>query len=136
MKTCSVTGCNNPVWGRGLCQAHIPRTPLRKAPLTQARIRKVVEEVYNEVEKRNNFFMAIWRIRPHVCQHCGRPLSREPRSYMFDHLLEKNKYPDLEYEPENIWLVCLECHDNKTRGNVSEKYQEKINFVTTKFNVS
>jgi len=80
--------------------------------------------------------MSIWSARPHRCEHCGKYLGKSPSSYMFDHLLEKNKYPDLEYEPENIWLVCLECHDNKTRGNVSEKYQEKINFVTTKFNVS
>jgi 5-methylcytosine-specific restriction endonuclease McrA len=55
---------------------------------------------------------------------------------MFDHLLEKSKHPELEWEPDNILLVCLECHGCKSRGIISEKYAEKINFVKTKFNVS
>jgi 5-methylcytosine-specific restriction endonuclease McrA len=55
---------------------------------------------------------------------------------MFDHLIEKSKYPPLEFEPENIALVCLECHDEKSRGIINAIYQEKINFVITKFNVS
>ena len=126
MKTCSITGCNNPVWGKGVCQKHTLKTPLRK----------VCVNVVPNVAERNKFFMSIWNGRPHKCEHCGKSLGSEPRSYMFDHLLEKSKYPDLKYEPENILLVCLECHDNKTRGNISEKYQEKINFAITKFNVS
>jgi len=85
---------------------------------------------------RSNFFMSIWAKRSHKCEHCGKWLGKEPRSYMFDHLLEKSKYPKLRLEEDNILLVCLECHDNKTRGIISEKYQEKINFVRTKFNVS
>ena len=100
----------------------------------------IAEEIskllYGKEEKRNDFFKSIWAKRPHVCQHCGKKLGNEPRTYMFDHLLEKQKYKNLEFEEENIWLVCLECHDKKTRGIISDKYREKINFVSTKFNVS
>ena len=137
MKTCKYPGCRNPVWSNGLCQAHSPRTPLRKTKLyPNAIAQKQFDNVFDEVTKRNDFFMSIWNKRPHRCQHCGKPLFDEPLSYMFDHILEKNKYEDLRYEEENIWLVCLECHDNKNRGIISEKYREKINFVTTKFNAS
>ena len=124
MKTCSVTGCNNPVWGKGVCQIHAPRTPLKKS----------IKETTSD--NRNAFFMEIWKERPHVCEHCGRSLGREPLSYMFDHILEKSKHQNLSFEKDNIWLVCLECHDNKTRGILTDKYKEKINFVKTKFDRS
>ena len=133
MKTCSVTGCNNPVWGKGVCAKHAPKTPLKK---TAWNITCVNDSLPLYITLRDEFFMSIWRKRRHVCEHCGKYLGKEPLSYMFDHILEKNKYPDLKYEEENIWLTCLECHDNKNRGMISEKYQEKINFVITKFNVS
>ena len=135
-----MTGCNNPVWGKGLCQRHSPRTPLKKTSLpTSQSIRKTTLKVIADsgnIDKRNIFFNRIWKKRLHVCQHCGKPLGNEPLSYMFDHILEKSKYLALEFEEENIWLVCLACHDEKTRGMISDKYREKINFVTTKFNVS
>lgn len=123
-KTCTVEGCNNPIWGNGLCKMHGPKPqPLRRMKLPNAAKRN----------ERNAFFTEIWNERPHVCQHCGTHLGYNIRSYMFDHLLEKSKYPQLEFEKENIWMVCLTCHDEKTRGFISEKYLEKINFVKTKF---
>jgi len=134
MKTCSKTGCNNPVWSKGLCQSHSPRTPFSKKVLRQP-VRDGIRK-QNSAQRRNEFFMSIWKKKPHVCEICNKTLGQEPLTYMFDHLLEKNKYPHLTWEPENILLVCLECHDKKTRGFVNEKYQERINFVLTKFNVS
>lgn len=129
-----MTGCHNPVWGKGLCQAHSPRTPLRKTKLyPNAIAKKQFDGIFNRAERRNNFFMSIWNVRPHTCQICNKNLGPEPLTYMFDHLLEKSKYPHLMWEPENILLVCLECHDKKTRGIVGEKYREKINFAITKF---
>ena len=105
----------------------------------RSRIEIIIDDAYKDAmhkHARNMFFNRIWTEREHFCQHCGQYLGNEPKSYMFDHLLEKQKYKDLEFEEENIWLVCLKCHDEKTRGKISEKYREKINFVITKFNVS
>jgi len=138
MKTCKYPGCNNPVWSNGLCQAHSPRTPMRKTKLYPNAIaqKQFDAAVESEIQRRNKFFMYIWRDRRHKCEICNALLGSEPRSYMFDHLLEKSKYPELKWEPDNICLVCLACHDNKSRGIISDKYREKINFVITKFNVS
>jgi hypothetical protein len=140
MKTCNIDGCNRPIWGKGVCAMHYPRTSLKVNPQVAKNFLSCLgksEVVGPEKKKaRNDFFMSIWTKRPHVCQHCGKKLGNEPRTYMFDHLLEKQKYKTLEFEEENIWLVCLECHDEKSRGIITEKYREKINFVSTKFNVS
>jgi len=124
MKTCSVTGCNNPVWGKGVCKNHSFKSLLKKSPTKK------------DNDQRNNFFMEIWNERPHMCEHCGKSLGQDPRSYMFDHILEKSTHQSLSFEKDNIWLVCLECHDNKTRGILTDKYKEKINFVKTKFDRS
>ena len=131
MKICKVDGCNNPVWSKGTCIKHVPRTPIKnKIPKEEVRKHSL------KLVRRNQLFLSVWQTRKHVCEICNAHLGNEPQSYMFDHLLEKSKYKFLEFEPLNIALVCLECHDKKTRGFVSDKYQEKINFVITKFNVS
>ncbi len=131
MKTCNVDGCTRPIWSKGMCKIHIPKSPIKsKVPKEP-----VVKSVLN-LDKRNQLFLSVWQTRKHRCEICDKPLGKEPQSYMFDHLLEKSKYKFLEFEPDNIALVCLECHDKKTRGFVNAIYQEKINFVITKFNVS
>ena len=88
------------------------RSSLKKVPFK--RKPKVVN--HEEIEKLREFFFSIWNKRYHYCVICGRWLGDEPLSYMFDHILEKDKYPDLKYEEENIALLCLDCHDCKTRG--------------------
>src|SRR6478752_5008982 len=127
MNKCKTCNCNS----EGLyCFRHKPRKPLHKVgglykkPLT----RELIVDAMNDIFFRNEFFLGIWKKRtPHNCENCGKWLGPEPLSYMFDHLLEKSKYPELKYEEENICYLCLECHDNKTRGLISEKIQNLIN---------
>lgn len=82
-----------------------------------------------DVAKMYEFFLSIWKKKPHRCESCDKWLGNEPASYMFDHLLEKNKYPDLAFDENNIAIVCLECHDNKTRGFASDIIKDKIQQV-------
>jgi 5-methylcytosine-specific restriction endonuclease McrA len=86
-------------------------------------------------EEMFNFFKALWNKRKHECENCGKWLGREPLSYMFDHLLEKSKYPQLTLEEDNIMFVCLQCHDEKSRGFMSEKVKERIEKVKEKFDI-
>ena len=77
-------------------------------------------------DKMWEFFLSIWRKRKHYCENCNIYLGNTPYSYNFDHILEKSKYPELKYEEENICILCLKCHDEKTRGFVSEFLRNKI----------
>ena len=49
--------------------------------------------------------------------------------------MEKQKYPELKFEEDNIQYLCLQCHDKKTRGFLSEKLLEKVAFVKNKYNI-
>lgn len=133
MKTCKIENCNNTIWSNGLCKNHIPRKALAKTKLSS----KVVKKLDNErnISDMNEFFLQVWKNRKqHDCENCGKWLGNEPLSYMFDHLLEKSKFPELKYEEDNIMLVCLECHDNKTRGFLTDLVRGKIDDVRKKFN--
>ena len=74
-------------------------------------------------------FLNIWKKRTHRCENCDVHLGSEPLSYMFDHVLEKSKYPDLRYEEENICMLCLDCHSDKTNCKLSDFMKEKIKKV-------
>ena len=74
-------------------------------------------------------FLDIWKKRPHRCENCDTHLGSEPLSYMFDHILEKSKYPDLRYEEKNICMLCLDCHSDKTNCKLSNFMKEKIKKV-------
>lgn len=84
-------------------------------------------------EKDWNFYLHIWRKRRHYCENCNKWLGSEPLTIFFDHSLEKSKFPDLRYEEENIMLLCLSCHGNKTNGKLTKKIEEKIEIVREKF---
>lgn len=119
------------------CFQHKPRKPLKTKMLTT--FNKTVKNVDNKriISDMNAFFLQIWnKKKQHDCENCGKWLGKEPLSYMFDHLLEKSKFPELKYEEENIMLVCLECHDNKTRGFLTDLVRAKIEEVRKRFDKS
>lgn len=95
------------------------------------RTRKSIDQ--ESLNKMRDFFLSIWSKRRHYCESCGKWLGNEPLSYMFDHLLEKSRYPNLKYEEDNIALVCLDCHTNKTNGFPVERIRIRIEEVKKKF---
>lgn len=123
-KTCKEEGCNNPVWSGGKCRNHIP--PSKGLKKSYPKNRQGGDEM-------RSFFLSIWNKRPHKCQNCGQHLGNEPLSYMFDHILEKSKYPDLAFEEGNICILCLECHDNKTQANYTDFLKNLIISTKKKF---
>lgn len=89
-----------------------------------------------DIYKRNEFFLGIWKNKfPHKCENCSVFLGYEPLSYMFDHCLEKSKYPEYEYEEDNIMYLCLECHDRKTRGYLSPIMLNKQKQLKKQYNI-
>ena len=82
----------------------------------------------------NQFFMRYWRDnKEHNCEVCNVWLGSNPLTYMFDHVLEKSKYPHLAFEEENIMYLCLECHDEKTRGHHSDVTTKRIEYLKAKY---
>ena len=81
-----------------------------------------------------NFFMGIWNKRPHVSEVSPTFLGHEPLSVFFHHILPKNKYPQAQYDEENIILLTLQEHEaveldmykfeevNKRREHLKTKY--------------
>ena len=121
------------------CFLHKPKKQLQQRGPTLSRKKGLsVGKSTQKKEKTldmQNLFIDIWKKRKHICENCGVKLGNEPRTYMFDHLLEKSKYPKLTFQEDNIMLVCLECHDNKTRGFISELIKQKIKKVREKFGI-
>lgn len=68
-------------------------------------------------EKDATFYKEIYAASPHKCQNCDCRLPRTPSNFMFHHLLEKRNYPQYRYVPENIAILCLECH-SKCETNI------------------
>jgi 5-methylcytosine-specific restriction endonuclease McrA len=110
------------------CFAHKPR---KRIPTNTSRDVLILEEM----PSMRDFFISIWKKREHRCENCNTYLGTEPLSYMFDHVLEKSKYPDLKYEEENICILCLNCHSNKTNCKLSDFMKEKIKKVKERFQV-
>lgn len=55
-------------------------------------------------------FKKLWSERPHVCQVTGEPI-REFEVSLFSHLLSKAAYNSLRLNPENIWIVTRQIHN-------------------------
>lgn len=56
------------------------------------------------------FYADIWSSSPHKCQECGNKLPEEALTLFFHHLLPKAHYPEFRHTPENIMLLCPDCH--------------------------
>jgi hypothetical protein len=127
---CSVCGRNSE---SEFCFQHKARKPLPSGRgLTSKKsslLCKKLDKSPSKFLEMRQFFLSIWNKRPHRCENCDAYLGSEPLSYMFDHILEKSKYPDLRYEEENICMLCLDCHSDKTNSKLSDFMKEKIKKV-------
>jgi len=143
---CKIETCNNPCWSKGLCKNHTPRKHLpkngggltnRMSVISSKKSNFVHNDGYNQqLSEMKKFFMQYWmENKEHTCENCRTWLGPEPLTYMFDHVLEKSKYPELAFEPENIMYLCLTCHSKKTDGHMHNITTERINYLKTKYNL-
>ena len=112
MKTCSVEGCENRIWGKGLCVSHIKRKPItpKKEGLLVAKRDMFVQKT--KIETMRNLFLEIWKERKHYSEVSGDYLGSEALSTFFHHILPKSKYPEVAYDKSNIILLTLDEHTN------------------------
>jgi hypothetical protein len=131
-KQCKIEGCNNPVWGNGLCANHKPRKRISAQPLTNY-VKK--EQPIREISEMRDFFLQLWKKRPHKSEVSGDYLGSEALSTYFHHILPKGKYPEAMFDEKNIILLTWEEHDqvemdptrydevNKRRELLKQKYE-------------
>ena len=86
--------------------------------------------------KRDEFLRDIWNKRLHLCAVTNQNLGSEPNSMYFHHILPKSKYPQFEFNEENIVLLHPHIHAsveldmykyeeiNKLREAFRKKYME------------
>lgn len=127
---CKICGKNTD--GGEFCFVHKRRKALPSFSTSRNEKDRLILEEHQDMRK---FFLSIWKKKLHRCENCNRSLGKEPLSYMFDHVLEKSKYPKLAFEEENIMLLCLDCHDNKTRGLLSNTMKDRQLEVKSKFSI-
>lgn len=86
------------------------------AKISKKRAKKMLEDKAT-AEADAEFYKVIWAASAHKCQNCGCNLGRTAHTFMFHHLLEKRNYPEFRHTPENIMVLCLECH-SKAETNI------------------
>lgn len=128
MKTCKIENCNNNVWSNDLCKNHIPRKSL-----SAKNVRK--SQNHRKISDRNEFFLQIWGKKRHFSEISNIYLGKEPLTIYFHHILPKEKYPEAEYDEDNIILLTFDEHNtvesdmyryeeiNKRRKNLLLKYE-------------
>lgn len=79
-------------------------------PKVSAKRKKQIEADKETFEQDKIFYAEVWAASPHICQSCGCNLGKEPLTLFFHHLLPKARYPHLRHVPENIVIICPDCH--------------------------
>lgn len=116
------------------CFHHKPRKPLPK--MSSLFVKKLDKSSYKNLEMKE-FFLSIWKERPHKSEISGEPLGNESLSIYFHHILPKKKYPELAYEPSNIILLSWEEHDNVELNPFKyEEVNKKREQLKIKFNIT
>ena len=138
MATCKTCGkkCD-----KEYCFHHKPRKQLmsKGKPMRKVRLGILSEELIDECKKElaemQEFFLHIWKKRPHKSEISGVSLGSEALSTYFHHILPKSKYPEACLDEENIILLTWEEHDqvemdptryeevNKRREQLKQKYE-------------
>ena len=118
------------------CFRHKPRKPLAQSRMNKSIFSAGNQEQINEMRE---FFLRVWRKRPHHSEISMDYLGKEPLTVFFHHILPKEKYPEAMFDEENIILLTLEEHDavekdmykyeevNLRREKLKSKYDETRN---------
>lgn len=113
------------------CFTHKPRKALPKA-------RKNLKGYKKETstDEMRNFFLSIWKKRSHFSEVSGKFLGKEPLTIFFHHILPKEKYPDAQFDEENIILLTWEEHDQVESDIYRyEEVNNKRNYLKIKYNL-
>ena len=125
-KLCKEEGCKMKAWSGGVCKNHTPKKALPSKP-------KPTNNT-DMVAKMQEFFLSIWKKRPHKSEISGTYLGKEPMSTYFHHILPKEKYPQACSDEENIVVLSLNEHSNVENDMYRyEEVNKKRNLLKLKY---
>jgi hypothetical protein len=104
------------------CFQHKPRKALSSG---RPSLTTKSEDTIRKISEMREFFLHIWKKKPHKSEVSGTYLGKEPMSTYFHHILPKEKYPKACLDEENIILLTLEEHSNVE--NDMYRYEEVNN---------
>lgn len=130
-KTCSIEGCNYPIWSKNLCKSHAPKKPLKKSfkPINKITSKQKEKNVIKKELTIQQFemFREIYKEHPTKrCYECNCKVDGAS-SVQFHHILFKSAYPQYRLEKWNIVLLC-ETHHNQVHTDVTKT--PKVNALT------
>lgn len=128
--------CHKPCEDPRGCFSHKPRKPLKSGGKIAVKPRTAQQKMKTQIaiDRMWQLFLEVWEERGPYSEIDGAYLGKEPRSYMFDHLLPKETFPEVQYEKWNILMVTLDQHSNKHNGYPHPTHQEAINKAKEVYN--
>lgn len=100
------------------------------------RTQEQIEKINKKRELRNKLFTKIWNIRPkkskniHLSEISNNEIYGDISTLYFHHILPKHKFPDAEFDEENIILITAQEHEqvelNPFRYEEINKRREKL----------
>lgn len=93
------------------CFRHKPKKPLQQSRMS-SKPRKILDNSKEKFMQMREFFLSIWKKKPHYSEISGVYLGSEAMSTYFHHILPKEKYPEASLDEENIILLTLDEHTN------------------------
>ncbi len=87
-----------------------------------------------QISEMQQFFLQLWKKKPHYSEISGKYLGATPMSTYFHHIIRKSSHPQLAFEEDNIILLSPEEHEmveidmykyeeiNKRREQLKLKY--------------
>jgi hypothetical protein len=98
------------------CFQHKPRKPLSDDKGLTSRKSSIVSKKLDKSPSKflemRQFFLSIWKKKPHKSEVSGIYLGKEPSSLYFHHILPKSKYPEFRNLEENIIILTPDEHAN------------------------
>lgn len=121
VKRCNHPDCSEPATHGPRCRTHhFARIAERLRDSPQ---RRFTSKANVQIQADSDFYESVWADRKHYCRECAvylgelRDGSGRIKRYMFAHIISKGSRPDLRHVPENIVLLCLECHHRLDFGD-------------------
>jgi len=113
-------------------------TGLKKTSKLKAKVKTQEEkdQQKKDIEKMWTMFREIYQERGPYSEISGEYLGPEPLSWMFDHLLEKSRYPEIKYEKWNILMVTFAEHSAKTNGYPLDAHVIAIEKAKEKYGIN